>query len=56
MLLLFFTRGEGRGSWNESEKIKPLVWSYVRFVESFYSPPLDVFHIPVLEAHQRVSF
>lgn len=56
MLLLFFTRGEGTGSWNESKKIKPLVRSYVRFMESFYSPLLDAFHILVVEAHPRVSF
>lgn len=30
------------------EKIKPLVWSYVQFMESFYSALLDSFYICAL--------
>lgn len=38
------------GEWGVGmrEKIKPLVWSNVRFMESFYSPPPDHFYISVL--------
>lgn len=47
MPLLFFTRA-GEGGVGMREKIKPLVWSNVRFMESFYSPPPDHFYISVL--------
>lgn len=49
--VLFFTKGRGgeaRGCWNERKKIKPLVWHYIRFMESFCSFPPDNFYIPAL--------
>lgn len=47
MPLLFFTGGQGRGEVETKEKIKPLVQSYVRFME-FYTPPPDSFCIPMV--------